>query len=80
MNEFESLDQKHELIIIHDNAYSDIIYDGRKGISILSIPGAKEVCVEFYSLSKSFNYTGARMGFLTGNRELVQNLRSFVPR
>lgn len=67
--------QKHELIIIHDNAYSDIIYDGRKGISILSIPGAKEVCVEFYSLSKSFNYTGARMGFLTGNRELVQNFK-----
>lgn len=67
--------KKHELIIIHDNAYSDIIYDGRKGISILSIPGAKEVCVEFYSLSKSFNYTGARMGFLTGNRELVQNFK-----
>lgn len=67
--------KKHELIIIHDNAYSDIIYDGRKGISILSIPGAKEVCVELYSLSKSFNYTGARMGFLAGNRELVQNFK-----
>lgn len=65
----------HELVIIHDNAYSDIIYDGRQGISILSIPGAKEVCVEFYSLSKSYNYTGARMGFLTGNRELVQNFK-----
>ena len=67
--------RKHELLIIHDNAYSDIIYDGRKGISILSVPGAKEVCVEFYSLSKSFNYTGARMGFLTGNQELVQNFK-----
>ena len=67
--------KKYNIIILHDNAYSDIIYDGRKGISILSIPGAKEVCVEFYSLSKSFNYTGARMGFLTGNRELVQNFK-----
>lgn len=67
--------KEHELIIIHDNAYSDIIYDGREGISILSIPGAKEVCVEFYSLSKSFNYTGARMGFLVGNRQLVANFK-----
>ena len=67
--------RENNILIIHDNAYSDIIYDGRKGISILSIPGAKEVCVEFYSLSKSFNYTGARMGFLTGNRELVQNFK-----
>ena len=55
--------------------YSDIIYDGREGISILSVPGAKEVCVEFYSLSKSFNYTGARMGFLVGNKEVVANFK-----
>ncbi len=67
--------KKNQIIIVHDNAYSDIIYDGREGISILSIPGAKEVCVEFYSLSKSFNYTGARAGFLVGNRELVQNFK-----
>lgn len=61
----------HEILIIHDNAYSDIIYDGREGKSILRIPGAKETAVEFYSLSKSFNYTGARMSFLTGNRDVV---------
>lgn len=67
--------KENEILIIHDNAYSDIIYDGRKGISILSIPGAKEVCVEFYSLSKSYNYTGARMGFLVGNRDVVANFR-----
>lgn len=67
--------RENNIIIIHDNAYSDIIYDGREGISILSIPGAKEVCVEFYSLSKSYNYTGARVGFLVGNREIVQNFR-----
>lgn len=73
--------KEHDILIIHDNAYSDIIYDGRRGISILEIPGAKEVCVEFYSLSKSFNYTGARMGFLVGNREVVaafKRLRSQI--
>lgn len=67
--------KEHHIIIIHDNAYSDIIYDGREGISILSIPGAKEVSVEFYSLSKSFNYTGARVSFLVGNREIVGNFK-----
>ncbi|NLL79883.1 MAG: aminotransferase class I/II-fold pyridoxal phosphate-dependent enzyme [Clostridiales bacterium] len=67
--------KKHGIILLHDNAYSDIIYDGREGISILSIPGAKEICVEFYSLSKSFNYTGARMGFLVGNEKIVQNFK-----
>lgn len=66
---------RNEILIIHDNAYSDIIYDGRVGNSILSIPGAKEVCVEFYSLSKSYNYTGARMGFLVGNKEVVANFK-----
>lgn len=67
--------KRHNLLIVHDNAYSDIIYDGREGISILSIPGAKECCVEFYSLSKSFDYTGARMGFLVGNVEVVQSFK-----
>ncbi len=67
----------HQIILIHDNAYSDIIYDGREGKSILRIPGAKEVAVEFYSLSKSFNYTGARMSFLAGNREIVANFKRF---
>ena len=66
---------QHNLLIVHDNAYSDIIYDGREGISILSIPGAKECCVEFYSLSKSFDYTGARMGFLVGNKAVVQSFK-----
>lgn len=65
----------HNLLIVHDNAYSDILYDGREGISILSIPGAKEVCVEFYSLSKSFDYTGARVAFLVGNQAVVQSLK-----
>lgn len=66
---------KHNIIIIHDNAYSDIIYDGRVGKSILRIPDAKKIAVEFYSLSKSYNYTGARVSFLTGNREIVANFK-----
>ena len=67
----------HEILIIHDNAYSDIIYDGRVGKSILRIPGAKETAVEFYSLSKSYNYTGARMSFLTGNKDVVSCFKRF---
>lgn len=64
--------RKNGIWVIHDNAYSDIIYDNRQGRSFLSYPGAKEVGAEFYSLSKSFNYTGARMAFLVGNAALVQ--------
>ena len=67
--------KEHNIIIVHDNAYSDIIYDGHVGKSILAFDGAKDICVEFYSLSKSFNYTGARMGFLVGNEFLVQNFK-----
>ena len=67
--------REKNIVIIHDNAYSDIIYDNREGISILSIPGAKYICVEFYSLSKSYNYTGARMSFLVGNKEIVAHFK-----
>lgn len=68
---------KHNIIIIHDNAYSDIIYDGRIGKSILRIQKAKEIAVEFYSLSKSYNYTGARVSFLVGNSQIVANFKKF---
>lgn len=67
--------KRHNLLIIHDNAYSDIIYDGREGLSILSIPDAKECCAEFYSLSKSYDYTGARVGFLVGNASVVAAMK-----
>lgn len=66
---------EHQIMIIHDNAYSDIIYDGRVGKSILAVERAKEIAVEFYSLSKSFNYTGARMSFLVGNEEVVATFK-----
>lgn len=67
--------KKNDILIVHDNAYSDIIYDGKIGRSILSFEGAMDTCVEFYSLSKSFNYTGARVGFLVGNATVVQNFK-----
>lgn len=67
--------KEHDIIIVHDNAYSDIIYDGHIGKSILQFEGAKENCIEFYSLSKSYCYTGARMGFLVGNEYLVGNFK-----
>lgn len=67
--------RKNNIIIIHDNAYSDIVYDGEKGGSFLSYEGAKEVGVEFYSLSKSYNMTGARVSFVLGNSEIISNFR-----
>ena len=65
----------HRVIVIHDNAYSDIIFGGRKGKSFLSYPGAKEIGVEFYSLSKSYNMTGARTSLVVGNREIIKVFR-----
>lgn len=62
---------EHDLLIVHDNAYSDIVFDGEPGGSFLQYPGALEVGVEFFSLSKSFNVTGARIGFLVGREDVV---------
>ena len=67
--------KKYDILIIHDNAYSDIIFDGVYGGSFLATPGAKEVGVEFFSLSKSFNVTGARLSFLIGNPQVIAALR-----
>ena len=73
--------KKHHILIVHDNAYSDIIFDGRVGKSFLAFDGAKEVGVEFNSLSKTYNLTGARISFVLGNREIVgafKRLRSQI--
>ena len=67
--------KKYDIIIIHDNAYSDIIYDGKEGKSFLSYEGAKEVGIEFFSLSKSFNVTGLRISFAVGNREVIDAIK-----
>lgn len=67
--------KKYDILIIHDNAYSDIIFDGREGGSFLQYEGAKEIGAEFYSLSKSFNVTGCRISFLVGNKEIIKAMR-----
>ena len=62
--------RKYDILLVHDNAYSDIIFDGAHGGSIFNTPGAGECAVEFFSLSKSFNVTGARISFLVGRAML----------
>ncbi len=67
--------KKNNIVILHDNAYSDIIFTRKQGKSFLAFEGAKEVGVEFYSLSKSYNLTGARISFVVGNKEIVEKFR-----
>jgi alanine-synthesizing transaminase len=67
--------REHEMTVIHDFAYADLVYDGYKPPSFLQIPGAKDIGVEFYSLTKTFSMAGWRVGFCVGNREMVTALR-----
>ena len=67
--------KKHDIVILHDNAYSDITFTGKPGKSFLSFEGAKDVGVEFYSLSKSYNLTGASISFVVGNRDIISRFR-----
>lgn len=67
--------KKYNFYIVNDNAYSDIIFDGLEGFSFLSLPEAKDVGVEFFSLSKSFNTTGARISFAVGNKKIIDALK-----
>ncbi len=67
--------QKFDVLVIHDNAYSDIIFDGNVGRSFFNYEGASEVGVEFFSLSKSFNVTGARISFLVGRSDVIRAVR-----
>ena len=69
--------REHNIIVIHDNAYSDLMLNGKQGLSFLSIPGAKEVGIEFNSLSKTYNLTGMRVSFALGNREVISRFRAF---
>ena len=66
--------REHEIWIIHDIAYADIVFDGYVAPSILQVPGAKEIAVEFFSMSKSYNMPGWRVGFMCGNPQLVAAL------
>ena len=67
--------KRYDVVIIHDNAYSDIIFDGAHGGSFLAYDGASEVGVEFFSLSKSFNLTGARISFCIGRPDIIAAFR-----
>lgn len=67
--------KQHEVLIVHDLAYSEMAFDGYRPPSILEVEGAKEIAVEFHSLSKSFNMAGCRIGFLAGNEQAVGALR-----
>lgn len=69
--------RKHDIIVLHDNAYSDLMLSGEQGLSFLSIPGAKEVGIEFNSLSKTYNLTGMRVSFALGNRDVIARFRAF---
>lgn len=67
--------QKHNIILVHDFAYAEIYFEGHKPISMLSIPGAKDICIEFHTTSKTFGMPGWRCGFAVGNRQLIESLR-----
>ena len=67
--------KKYDIIVLHDNAYSELVFDGKTCGSFLSYPGAKEIGVEFNSLSKTYGLAGARIGFCLGNKEVVKHLK-----
>ena len=69
-----ALCRQHGIWLVHDLAYADIVFDGYRAPSILEVPGAKDIAVEFFTLSKSYNMPGWRMGFMVGNPELVSAL------
>ena len=66
--------RENQLLVVHDLAYADLVFDGYEAPSILQIPGAKELAVEFYTLSKSFSMPGWRVGFAVGNRRMINAL------
>jgi alanine-synthesizing transaminase len=66
--------REHHIYVVHDLAYADIVFNGYRAPSILEVPGAREVAVEFFTMSKSYNMAGWRVGFMVGNRELVTAL------
>jgi alanine-synthesizing transaminase len=69
-----ALASEHDILVVHDLAYADIVYDDFKAPSIMQVPGARNVAVEFFTMSKSYNMAGWRIGFMVGNRELCSAL------
>ena len=69
-----ALARQYDILVVHDLAYADITFDGYEAPSIMQVPGARDVAVEFFTMSKSYNMAGWRVGFMVGNRELVSAL------
>jgi len=69
-----ALARQHNILVVHDLAYADIVFDSYKAPSIMQVPGARDVAVEFFTMSKSYNMAGWRIGFMVGNKELVHAL------
>ena len=69
-----ALAKKHDIFVVHDLAYADIVFDGWKAPSIMQVKGARDIAVEFFTLSKSYNMAGWRIGFMVGNADLVAAL------
>ncbi len=69
-----ALAKQHDILVVHDLAYADIVFDGYRAPSIMQVPGARDVAVEFFTMSKSYNMAGWRVGFMVGNRELCAAL------
>jgi alanine-synthesizing transaminase len=69
-----ALAKQHDILVVHDLAYADIVFDGYKAPSIMQVPGARDVAVEFFTMSKSYNMAGWRIGFMVGNADLVSAL------
>lgn len=68
--------RKYEILLVHDLCYAELAFDGYQPTSILEIPGAKDISVEFHTLSKTYNMAGWRVGFVVGNRHIIQGLRT----
>jgi alanine-synthesizing transaminase len=66
--------REHDIYVVHDLAYADIVFDGYRAPSIMEVPGARDIAVEFFTMSKSYNMAGWRVGFMVGNRDLVTAL------
>ncbi|WP_448597954.1 aspartate aminotransferase [Thermoleptolyngbya sp.] len=68
--------RQHQILLVHDQAYAELAFDGYQPTSLLEIPGAKDIGVEFHTMSKTYNMAGWRVGFVVGNRHIIQGLRT----
>jgi LL-diaminopimelate aminotransferase len=68
--------KKYEILLVHDLCYAELAFDGYQPVSLLEIPGGKDIGVEFHTMSKTYNMAGWRVGFVVGNRDIIQGLRT----